>query len=124
MIETQFTSKLVKALREGLGPDAIIFKHADGFTAGIPDITVTYRGYTMWIEAKLANNPKIFEPLQLALLRKLDGYYVIWDTKLKKGSFLGVQETSLFKDGLMYNFKDLVTRIIEEALHWEKLGAL
>jgi hypothetical protein len=116
--ETQFTSKLTKALREQLEPGYIVWKHADGYTAGIPDISISWGRDTLWIEVKLANNPKLFEPLQMAMLKKLEGHYVIWDTKKRIG--YRFHSSSAPKEGQKnpaefgYGFKELVQNILNE----------
>ena len=118
MTETQFTSKLVRAIRERLGPGAIVFKHADGYTAGIPDISISLGRNTLWLEAKLVGNPKFFEPLQLAILEKLDGHYIFWNTKTRLGCrFLACQynkEEVLSRCCLSFN--ELVQNIINEVI--------
>ena len=53
MTETQLKSKLTQTLRKSLN-NAVIFRHEDQFTSGIPDISVTWEGYTTWLEVKLA----------------------------------------------------------------------
>lgn len=118
MTETQFTSKLVRALKDHLGPDFVIFKHADGYTAGIPDISISFGQRTLWIEAKLKNNPKIFEPLQIAMLRKMDGHYVIWDTKTRLGCrfsyVIAPDSGQVIPVELRHNFDALVQNILNE----------
>lgn len=53
MTEHDMSRKLVKKLREVLGPEGfVIFKHNDRVTAGIPDISVTGNGMTTWWEVK------------------------------------------------------------------------
>lgn len=78
MTEAEFTYKLTSKLRKLL-PEATVFKHADGYTAGIPDFSLTIHGRTSWVEVKLITNKKIFEPLQLATLKRLGGWYIVWD---------------------------------------------
>jgi len=118
MTETQFTSRLTKALRKQLGPYHIVWKHADGYTAGIPDISINWGGNTLWIEVKLASNPKIFEPLQVAMLRKLDGHYVIWDTKTRLGCrfsyVIAPDHGQVIPVELRHNFDALVQNILNE----------
>lgn len=36
-----------------LCPGAVIYKHADQFTAGIPDRSITWHGYDSWLEFKM-----------------------------------------------------------------------
>lgn len=49
--ETDYTRQLVKAVKDRL-PTAVAFKHADMFTMGVPDFSVTLHGNTTWFEAK------------------------------------------------------------------------
>lgn len=55
MKEADLKRRLVKALGSSL-PGAVIYRHEDTFTAGIPDISVTWGGITSWWEVK-------YEPL-------------------------------------------------------------
>ena len=117
MTETQFTGKFVRALREHLGLAFIVWKHADGYSAGIPDISISCSRDTMWIEAKLMSNPKIFEPLQLAILKKLEGHYVIWDAKIKRGCRFRAEDVvsrEQVQDRCRYAFNKLVENILDE----------
>jgi hypothetical protein len=36
-------------------PHAVAIKHSDAFVAGIPDVSFTFRGMSLWIEVKHAN---------------------------------------------------------------------
>jgi hypothetical protein len=119
MIETHFTSKLTKALRDKLGPTYIAWKHADGYTAGVPDISISIGQRTLWIEAKLSINRKIFEPLQLGYLKKLEGYYVIWNSKERSGVFFSALEAPKKELGYGMSFEALVNKIIEETRKWK-----
>lgn len=118
MTETQFCRKLTHALRERLGPGHVVLKHADGYTAGIPDISITWGRDTLWIEVKLASNPKLFEPLQLAMLCNMKGHYVIWDTQLKKGyrfkAYSPMINQKVPQGFMSYSFKELVENILNE----------
>lgn len=115
MTETQFTSKLVKELRRRL-PGAMIFKHADGYSAGIPDISISFESKTTWWEAKMITNKQIFEPLQLAILKKLYGNYIIWNPKIKSGYIISPFMAPIIKDLTNpYIFDNLVERILQEA---------
>ena len=113
MTETKFTSKLVKELRMRL-PGAMIFKHADGYSAGIPDISISWQDKTNWYEAKLIVNKKIFEPLQLAILKKLFGRYIIWDSKKRVGHIVSAFVAPVDDFGPVYNFNDLVEQVLKE----------
>jgi hypothetical protein len=52
--ESKLRSALTKILTHEL-PLAKILRHEDKYTAGIPDLSVTWRGYTIWLEVKYAN---------------------------------------------------------------------
>lgn len=91
MTEAQLTYRLTRMLRLRL-PQATVFKHADGFTAGMPDVSISWEGHTVWVEVKLLNNKKLFEPLQLETLRRLRGWYLVWDTKVREGYFFKPNE--------------------------------
>lgn len=54
MNEATLKTALVKKLREGLA-GAVVIRHEDIRTAGIPDLSVTWRGNTWWVEVKYAN---------------------------------------------------------------------
>jgi len=52
MKESDVEEASVKLLGE-VCPGAVIYKHADRWTAGIPDRSVTWRRYDSWLEYKL-----------------------------------------------------------------------
>jgi hypothetical protein len=52
MNETTKLSTFLKKLRAAI-PGAVIFKHADKATRDIPDVSITWRKRTTWLEAKL-----------------------------------------------------------------------
>ena len=54
MTESELKDDLVRYLRYEL-KGAIIFRHEDKYTAGIPDMSITYRCVTIWMEIKYAN---------------------------------------------------------------------
>lgn len=59
MLEGAFTSKLLKKLRtHPVLKDAIIYKHSDYFTKGIPDFSITFppASLTTWWEVKMFHN--------------------------------------------------------------------
>lgn len=86
--EAQLVAAVVTGLRDAL-PQARVKKHADTFTAGVPDISVTHRRGIWWIEAKFFHEPnpapslmrKKFDALQLAemqlLRRESDALYLV-----------------------------------------------
>jgi hypothetical protein len=53
MTEHDFARKVLDRVDAHFGrTDATVFKHADRFTVGIPDISITTRGRTVWVELK------------------------------------------------------------------------
>ena len=82
MNEKQFSTNLVKQF--GLmRPRGVLFKHADLCTKGIPDVSLTYSGQTLWLELKVLRrdakklcpvqlNRKEFSRLQLLIMTRLD----------------------------------------------------
>jgi hypothetical protein len=79
MKESTLVTQLKKALMTGL-PGAVVFKHHDAITAGIPDLSVTWRGSTTWLEVKY--NTTRIRPLQHNTLLRLErqgrAFYVIY----------------------------------------------
>jgi len=73
--ETQARAKLVKALRETLPEGTVVLRHEDIRTAGIPDISVSLLGRTLWIEVKA--EPYKLRGIQHETLRRLRGVYAI-----------------------------------------------
>lgn len=78
MKEAQVVRGIVEHFRKAL-PAAAVLKHADRVTRGIPDLSFTYGGNTLWCEVKrLSPNEtrsgfrEKVEPLQLALARHLE----------------------------------------------------
>ena len=57
MTESQFQSKLLKALRVHPAlKDAVIFKHSDRFNGGVPDVSITRNNRVLWLELKVSPN--------------------------------------------------------------------
>lgn len=117
--ESQFTSKLLRALRARM-PNAVVLKHSDSFSGGIPDFSITnFDSYiaenkTVWIEVKLLGPPSvIFKPLQVEMLRRLGGYYLIWDARAKRVYFFSAACTSTTQSKKELTFKQLVEVIAE-----------
>jgi hypothetical protein len=82
--ESQFSSKLLRALRQRL-PTAVIWKLNDHFTSGIPDAVVVYEGIATWLEFKLNDNRAT--KIQWETLRMLErGWIIYWYTKGIKGA--------------------------------------
>jgi hypothetical protein len=81
MTEASLKSDLVRLLRhELLG--SIVFRHEDKLTSGIPDISVTWRGMTVWLEAKFLNPSFYSKGIQTLTLRRLASaghcFYVLY----------------------------------------------
>jgi Holliday junction resolvase len=79
VIEATIKKTLVKKIRETI-PGAVVFRHEDQFTHGIPDISVTVGDITLWIEVKIAN-PSLKKKklkLQTEMIRRLKGVFVIF----------------------------------------------
>lgn len=55
MTEAQLTKKLIDYVRKEL-PQAVVFKHNDRVTTGIPDLSITCGGRTLWVEVKREGN--------------------------------------------------------------------
>ena len=56
-LERQYVRELRKILAVDL-ENAVILKHADQVTSGIPDLSVTWNGSTFWIEVKRGSTIK------------------------------------------------------------------
>lgn len=75
--EHTLVAKLIKTLREAL-PEAVIIKHNDQLTAGIPDISITWNGKTSWWEIKFARPAVIGTGLQNLTARRLAAQGTCW----------------------------------------------
>ncbi len=64
MTEADLKRRLVRALKSTM-PGAVVFRHEDQFTAGIPDISVTWAGITTWWEVKYSPIGRSSKPTQL-----------------------------------------------------------
>jgi len=62
-LKAQFVAKARKRFR-----GAVVLRHEDLFTAGIPDISITYHGITMWLEVKYKRFNK---QMKMRLVQKL-----------------------------------------------------
>jgi hypothetical protein len=77
MTEGKLSSALVKLLREELR-DAVIFKHWDHITAGVPDISVTWNYRTTWYEVKYITKGIIQRGQQRRVLEQMGRIGVAW----------------------------------------------
>lgn len=116
MTENDFNRKLVKELKKLYPPHVLVWKHCDMMTAGWPDISVSQDGRSTFCEVKLSDNRKIFEPLQYEILRKLHGWYLIWDVELRCGKLFRPDENPLSHLALShiesYTFNKICERIL------------
>ena len=60
MTESTLTQQLIKRVKMDLH-GAVVLKHADRFTSGVPDLSITWHGKTSWWEVKYAN-PRFESP--------------------------------------------------------------
>jgi hypothetical protein len=90
MTEASLTQDLLRTLKERL-PGAVVLKICDRFTAGIPDIAITWRGFTSWLEVKLLTKGNTFgrcsPPVQRVTMARLfqqsggRAWYVVYDAR-------------------------------------------
>lgn len=96
--ESQFTGRLLKELRLRLGPSAVILKHCDRYTSGVPDVSVTLNDHTLWLEIKVA--PYKLTRLQTIMLKRMGGHCV---------TLVGRDQVEI--DGRVYDFNGAVACI-------------
>lgn len=90
MTERSVNESLIKVLRQEL-LGCVIIKHADRFTAGVPDMSVSWGGATTWLELKLLRTGTVLGQLpqaQLVMCAKLEMatnrcWIVVYDMKQK-----------------------------------------
>lgn len=80
MHESRYSGGMVNHLREHLG-GAVVLKHSDQLTGGIPDSSVSWCGQTFWLEVKREGNEA--RGLQSVTLRRLSAatgraFYVVY----------------------------------------------
>lgn len=82
MKENDLSTKLAARMRTDIR-NSVVFKHADSFTHGIPDISLTANGRSSWWEVKFADpkfNSTGIQELNCLRLAKISiCYYVIYD---------------------------------------------
>jgi len=67
MTEATVKAGLVRAIKAEMG-GCVVFRHEDVFTAGVPDISVTWHRRTLWVEVKLGRG-RLSGAQNLALMR-------------------------------------------------------
>jgi hypothetical protein len=120
MTESQFTQRLLRALRQAL-PDAVVIKHINPMTAGVPDFSVTRYdsdNHTTWCEVKLIGRPHtgsakqgVFMPLQFEMAKRLNAWYCVWNATTKNGYLFLAREAASWTDGPELTFAELVERM-------------
>jgi hypothetical protein len=91
MTESQFSAKLLRALRQRM-PSAVVWKLSDRFVTGMPDAVVIYDGIASWFEFKVGVNQ--VTKIQIETLARLKRGYLLryiskdsWEiTKAVKGN--------------------------------------
>jgi hypothetical protein len=100
--EHDLVAALLKLLKSEL-PSAIILKHANYVTAGIPDITVTLHGRTSWWEVKHATPRIVGTGIQLLTARRLasqgDCHYIVYKTANRFDSTHIVKPSEIGENG-------------------------
>jgi hypothetical protein len=111
MNESKFTQRLLRELRLKM-PTAFIAKMSDRYTGGLPDFFVALDRSVTFFEVKLSSNKRIFEPIQLETLKRLNtGMYIIWDIPLRHGDIFWATNAAEHKLSYRLDFKGLVTTI-------------
>ncbi len=112
MTEAQFSQKLRKELQKRL-PGAVIFKHNDSITGGVPDFSVTLNRRTTWVEVKLAGNKPEDSKLQFETMKRLSlALYIIWDPQTKRGDLFWVDEWfDEYDPTYIFNFDSIVIEL-------------
>ena len=76
MKESTFTSHIARYIRESFATPVVVVKHHDIVTAGVPDLSVSFQGRTIFFETKsverLTELRKKIDQRQLAFLMLLE----------------------------------------------------
>lgn len=125
---------IVKKLREKLPPQAVVIKHADQSTHGIPDLAVTYGGRTTYIEVKLLETHetisgfrKKIDPLQLAFCHRLQHqgrcvYFIA--TKAKRAAIISPDSVANIRNNSKFFWRDVGLASREEGELTHMVGRL
>ena len=98
MKESTLQHDLAQHLRANF-PGAVVLVHADRYTAGIPDMSVTYHGFTLWLEIKhvtpdkLLNTTDIQRQTCIDLAAHGDCLYVIYEEYILHGDITGNRQS-------------------------------
>lgn len=82
MNEGEFKIRLCKLVRSS-DANLVVLRHEDIRTAGIPDISISTRMHTLWVEAKVTPGMKL-SALQDRTLERLGGLYVVYNNRTRK----------------------------------------
>lgn len=121
MTEASLTSALRAAIRS-LMPSAVVFKHCDAVTAGIPDLSVTAYGMTMWLEVKRLAPTAKFQERQKLTCQRLDAQGACWYVLYKaRGPRAEVHSTTVVSaSAINLHLEDeTVGRTFEGAAHYD-----
>ena len=122
MNEAALVGRLLKKLRTSY-PKAVVIKHADRITSGIPDISISWHGKTTWLEVKFANPNIIDRGIQRLMLKTLEregsAFYVIYDNLRNRTLIVLPQHIDRWEDDGAYRDADgfdhdLVVKLIKE----------
>jgi hypothetical protein len=78
--ESTLVDKLVKHETEEM-PGCVVFKHFDNVTVGMPDLSTTWAGVTMWQECKFGDDYEVSDAQERTLSRLSRAgmsYYVVF----------------------------------------------
>lgn len=97
MTESSLTQDLLADLKLFRG--WTVLKHCDRFTKGIPDLTVSHKIRTAWVEVKVMKSGEILQPrdfvdnqVQLKLCADLDGWFYVYHVRNKVCIFVQASE--------------------------------
>lgn len=83
MNEAKLRHELANSLRRSF-TSAVVFCHEDKFTAGIPDLSITLDGVTLWFELKHVTPKKRFKTtdLQVQTAVELENcWYIVYEER-------------------------------------------
>ena len=117
MQESKFTQKLMKALRAHPQlHSAVIFKHNDRSTRGIPDFSISIGVRTLWFEVKV--NPNQLTKIQNYFIAKLNlGASVIYSSPSGQWAALISPPMPIGTDITYATFRGLVKEIVHRCIN-------
>jgi hypothetical protein len=125
MKESDFVDKLLKACAM-LMPGGVGFKHADSVTSGIPDVTWTWAGRTLWLECKYEDGEvSSIQQITLRRLAKNTEALVIWLTSVDIKIYDTFKKTYTTDDDFVASFlsiDDMVKWLRSQIEKWNDVG--